>query len=181
MLVAEYVQSDAAFVRSTPMFEQINTLPGSERRPAVDHGYRQLNLSERSSQVRRHIVGAFVVVVVEIRVFRGDSLEECFQIRTYFRRGVLLYEKRRRCVGTKDRHQPVGNGLIAQPGLHCARDIDQAAARRAYRQESGCLLHNDIPAVSVILTPRLAATPRIRRAEFAPIHAIIKVRRKNNP
>ena len=166
MLVAEYVQSDAAFVRSTPMFEQINTLPGSERRPAVDHGNRHLDLSERRSQMRGHIVGAFVVVVVEVRVLRCDSLEECFQIRTYFRRGVLLDQQRRRCVGTEDRHQPVGNGLIAQPGLHCARDIDQAAARRAYRQESGCLLHNDILGVSVISTARLAATPRTPRDGF---------------
>jgi hypothetical protein len=165
MLVAEYVQGNAAFVRSTPMFEQVNTLPGSEHRPAVDHGDRQLDLSERSSKVCRHIVGAFVVVVVEVRVFRCDSLEECFQIRTYFRRGVLLYEKRRRCVGTKDRHQSVGNGLVAHPGLHCARDIDQAAASRSNGQESGCLLHVDI-LDRITSAPRLAARPRTPRAGF---------------
>jgi hypothetical protein len=144
MLVAEYVQRNAPFMRPTPVLKQIYTLPGSERHSAVDHGDRQLDLRERRSQVRRHIVGAFVVVIVEARVLRCDSLEECFQVRTYFRRGVLLDEKGSRCVGTEYRHQSVTNGLISQPGLHGARDVDQAAARRAYRQESACLLHAGI-------------------------------------
>lgn len=104
VLAAEYVQGNAPFMRPTPMLKQINALPGAERHPAVDHGNRQLDLSERRSQVRRHVVGAFVVVIVEARIFRRDSLEECFQIRTYFRRGVLLYQKRCRRVGTEYGH-----------------------------------------------------------------------------
>jgi hypothetical protein len=104
VLAAEYVQGNAPFMRPTPMLKQINALPGSERHPAVDHGNRQLDLSERRSQVRRHVVGAFVVVIVEARIFRRDSLEECFQIRTYFRRRVLLYQKRCRRVGTEYGH-----------------------------------------------------------------------------
>ena len=72
------------------MFEEINPLPRSQRELTVNHGNRELNLCERGPKVRGHIVRPFIVVGVEARVFWRDSFEECFQIRTYFRRRILL-------------------------------------------------------------------------------------------
>lgn len=49
------------------MLKQVDALPCSNAWTALDHRNGKLNLSERRVQMRRHVVGAFVVMATASR------------------------------------------------------------------------------------------------------------------
>ena len=63
------MQSDFPPARHPPMFEKINSLPHSQGEPAVDDRHRELYAGDRRPNVGRHVVGAFVRMLVSPGVF----------------------------------------------------------------------------------------------------------------
>jgi len=57
-----------------------HALPDAEHERAADDRYREMRLRQRRANMRGHVVGAFGVVRIKRRVFRGDAPEEVFQI-----------------------------------------------------------------------------------------------------
>ena len=58
-LCSNQVQHDLPTVRTVPVLEYVNTLPGSQRKFAVHQRYRELYLGQGRFQVSRHVVRAF--------------------------------------------------------------------------------------------------------------------------
>ena len=80
------------------MFEQIYALPRAKHELPIHHRHIELHLRERGLEMRRHVVGAFVVVVVEPLALGGQFIEEMLEIAAHGRRGVLLDQQRGRGV-----------------------------------------------------------------------------------
>jgi hypothetical protein len=128
-------------MRPAAMLEQVNALPGAERRLAVHDRNRQLNLRQRRAQMRRHVVGAFVIVLITSLLFRRQLLEECFQIGAHFPGRILLNEQRRRGVLAENGEQPSGDILRAHPATNLARDLHQTATSGANVENVSGLAH----------------------------------------
>jgi hypothetical protein len=58
--------------RLAAMFEKIDALPAAEGHSAILHGDRELSGGQGGPKMRRHVVGPFVVVRVERRIFGCD-------------------------------------------------------------------------------------------------------------
>ena len=58
------MQCQRAGVRPAPMLEEVNRLPSSEGQLTADNRNTQLDLSQRRTNMRRHIVRAFIIVGV---------------------------------------------------------------------------------------------------------------------
>ena len=91
--------------------------------------------------VRRHVVGAFVVVAIE-GVLGRQAAEECFQIGANVWVGVLLDQQRCRRVAAPDGQQPDGDRLRRNPAAHGFSDIDEALTIGPHRQPMHCLAHD---------------------------------------
>ncbi len=70
------------------MFEEKNALPGSELHVGIRHGNHFARPGERHPDVRRAVVGSFVVMLV-IRVLRHEPFEKILEIPARGWRGVL--------------------------------------------------------------------------------------------
>lgn len=89
------MQRDFASVTTQSVFDQINALPGSKRWLATDNRNREMSLSQRSTNVRRHVIDAFRAVL-EHRITVGyHAREEPLQIANNLGIGVLLNQKAR--------------------------------------------------------------------------------------
>src|SRR4030095_5544778 len=95
------------------MLEQQNALPAAERKRAVEQGDGQLGLGERHSQMRRHVVGSFVVMLV-IVAFGRNASEKSFKVAVRGWRSVLLDQQGCRRVAAEEGDEPVGDAAVAQ-------------------------------------------------------------------
>lgn len=62
------------------VFKKENSLPGSQLHFPIDDRDGLTRARERHADVRRHVVGPFVVVLEVIGIFRDKFVEELFQI-----------------------------------------------------------------------------------------------------
>src|SRR5271166_3870148 len=143
-LLTQRVDRDLAPMRRAPMLEEINPLPRSERETAVDQRDRQVGRRQRRPDVRRHIIGAFIVMGVAMRVLRRDAFEKRLEIRADLRRGVLLDEKGGRRVPAEQGDQSCFQLVPPDPVGEGPRHLDQAAAIGSDREDAGELAHERI-------------------------------------
>src|ERR1700740_448813 len=108
-LLADQRQNERAAMRRATMLQQKNPLPHAELKPAISDRDRQLNLGQGAFDVRRHIVGALVVVAIEGDILRHQPVQKGVEIAQHVRRGVLLDQQRSRGVLEVDGQQPEGN------------------------------------------------------------------------
>src|SRR6476661_1275331 len=99
------------------MLEQEDSLPRPERQAPILDWYRQLGLCQRRAQMRRHVVGAFLVMLVRA-AFRRQSREIGFQVAPGRGRGILLDDQRSRCVLAEEGEEAVANGSRSDPIGH---------------------------------------------------------------
>src|SRR6185312_4797127 len=60
--LAQKLQNDLTPVRAGTVLGNIDTLPCSQRQPAVDHRNMQANTSKHRFDMRGHVIGALAVV-----------------------------------------------------------------------------------------------------------------------
>ena len=90
--------------------------------------------------VRRHVVGAFVVVAIE-GVLGRQAAEECFQIGANVWVGVVLDQQRCRRVAAPDGQQPGRDPLLRYPAAHRFGHHDHSLAVGNDVQHVQRLLH----------------------------------------
>ena len=105
------------------MFEQINALPGSQRQLAFVNRNRELRLSKRSTNVRRHIIRPLGRVPVQVRVFRHQAGEEISQVGNDIGIGVFLNHQRSRGVLAEDGQEASLRFMRAKPVLNLSCEI----------------------------------------------------------
>jgi len=104
-------------MRSAAVFEQKNSLPGSELQFPIDHRDDLARSGERHPNVGRAVVRAFVVVLV-IGILRHKALEEIFQITARSRRRVLHDHETATRVPNEHRHSSGGDVTLAEDSLN---------------------------------------------------------------
>jgi membrane protein len=93
------------------VFPQIHSLPGSQHQLSLADWNVFRRVCERATDVRRHVVGPFVVVL-PAPLFGHELAEVTFEITQYRGIGVLLDEQT--CRGVANEHGE-------KPGLHARR------------------------------------------------------------
>src|ERR1700677_4252962 len=76
-------------VRNLPVLPEIYSLPGAEAQLAGDDGNRERILCQDGSDVRRHVVGAFGVVLVGRIAVWDETGEKRLQVTAYTGIGVF--------------------------------------------------------------------------------------------
>ncbi len=71
------------------MFEKKNSLPGAEQHLSIDDWDDFARARENHSNMGRHIVAPFIVVLKIRRIFRHEAIEESLEIAARFRRGIF--------------------------------------------------------------------------------------------
>ena len=105
------------------MFEQIQTLPCTERHPSVLNGDREAGLGKRGPQMRRHVVQPLVIVRVIGRAFRRDPPEKGLKVLLGRRSRILLNEKRGRAVFAEEGEQASRDARGLKPAFDFVRDL----------------------------------------------------------
>jgi hypothetical protein len=70
------MQGNLSPMRRAPMLEEVNPLPSTQGEPPFYDRNRQLHADEGGADMRRHVVGAFVVVPISAGVFRRQAIEK---------------------------------------------------------------------------------------------------------
>ena len=109
------------------VFEKKNSLPGAELHFAVDDRYRFARARKRHPDVRRHVVGTFVVVL-EVSIFRHQLIEKLFQIAPRGRRSVFHCSQTATGVLHKNGNGPVAHATLVDLVLNIIGDFVRALA-----------------------------------------------------
>ena len=121
------------------MFPEVDSLPDAEVAATVANGDGDRVLGQDRPDMRRHVVGAFVVVA-ENRVAVGDeSSEEPFEVATDFRRGVLAEDQRGACVMKENVAQAARDARFGDSLLDARRDVDGPAPSSLDRADFGVI------------------------------------------
>lgn len=105
------------------VFEQVNTLPGSEEQPVATDGNIERRRGQRASDMGRHIVGSFALVPVKRVALRNQPGEEIVEIGKNIGIGIFLNQQRRRRMAAEQRQQPGLHGLCPYPAGDLSRHI----------------------------------------------------------
>src|SRR5262249_44200102 len=97
------MQDDFSPVGRSPVFEEINPLPGPKQHTPRSDRNGKLRLQERGPDMRGHIVRSFRPVDIALAVFRRDRFEKVFKIDSNVWVGVFLNKKRRRGMAAEYR------------------------------------------------------------------------------
>ena len=81
---------DSARMRHLAMFPNINALPGAERETAADDWDAEVHGGERGSDMGRHIVVAFHVMLEHRAAIAHKAFEKFLEIAAYRRIGIFL-------------------------------------------------------------------------------------------
>src|SRR5271165_2639146 len=122
------MQRHLAPMRTTAMLDQEDALPCPQRQRAADHRQGELGLRQRDAQMRRHVVCAFAVVLIERAILGREPLEKLLQVAQNGRVGVLLDEQRRGSMAAEDREQAGLYPLLGDEMLERRRDGIEALA-----------------------------------------------------
>ncbi len=123
------------------MLEQVDALPCSKARRAIDHGNGKLHLGERSAQMGGHVIWPLIAMVVSIRILRCDPREIGFQVASGRRGRIFLDEQRGRRMLAKDRQQTFDYGGILYPAPDRPSHLMQALSGRIDCQHRRFLPH----------------------------------------
>src|SRR4051812_26912247 len=83
------VQNQFPFAAAATMLPEVDSLPGAEREAALDDGNADGSLGERRLDVRRHVIRAFGVVLIERIAFRHEPIQPALEI--LLRRGIGIF------------------------------------------------------------------------------------------
>ena len=111
------------------MFEEVDALPGSEGKSAVDERDGELHLGERCFEMGRHIVRSFGVMLVGTGLGR-EVIEVGDEVRAHSGVGVLLNEEGRGGVAAEDGEQAGVHRLLLNPLVDGGRAFVEALAPR---------------------------------------------------
>ena len=100
-----------------------------------------MSLSQRSTNMRRHVVGAFGAVLEQRIAIGNQARKEPLQITHHFRVCVFLNQQACRRMPDKNGQQPFGDLAVTHPALNFARDLDKRTAGRLYLQTGMSLAH----------------------------------------
>ena len=121
------------------MFPEVDSLPDAEVATTVANGDGDRVLGEDRPEMRRHVVGAFVVVA-ENRVAVGDeSREESFEVAADFGRGVFAEDQRGAGVMDENVAQAARDARIGDALLDARRDVDGPAPSGLDRADFGVI------------------------------------------
>jgi hypothetical protein len=138
------MQGNLSLMRRTPMLEQVNTLPSSQRELPLHNGNRQLHTDEGRADMCGHVVGAFVGVPISAGVLRRQAVEKCLEIGANIPGGVLLYEQSGRGVPAKQGQKPGLDRMRLEPIQDVARNLHEPAAASWNRKNINGLSHRVI-------------------------------------
>src|SRR6516165_3786710 len=116
------------------MLQEKNALPDAELDAPVGNRDRQLGLGQGTLDVRRHVVGPFVVVAIEGDILRYEPPQKCLEIAQHLRRRVLLDQQRSRGVRDVDGKEAERDGLALDPAGDLGRDLLDLARCSVDRQ-----------------------------------------------
>ena len=133
------------------MLEQIDSLPGAQRKPAFVYGNGQVCLCERGAYVRRHVVRAFHGMAIEPLVFWSDAREEVVQVADYVGVSVLLNYERGGSMLHEYRKQTGAHSALFHPGRDLPSYVVQTFAACGDRDLPGELLQ--FPAAGLTTHP----------------------------
>jgi hypothetical protein len=139
------------------MLEEIDALPRAERELASDERNAELHLRQSRSDVGGHVVRAFVIMGVGVRILRRDPGEISFEVAPDLLRGILLNEERCGGVAAEQGEKTFIHLLTVHPAQDVVRDLDQALPSRSDLKSSCRLSHGK----------RIASAPRDRSSEDA--------------
>jgi len=91
------------------MFEEKNALPGTKLHIAADNRNRFACASQHHPNMRRHIVGAFGIVLEVVGIFRYQAIEKLFQITTRRRVGIFHHDQTATGMPNKNSQNPIAN------------------------------------------------------------------------
>jgi len=116
------MQDHAAALRTSPVLENIQTLPRSQRHAPAQHRNRKMGLGQRRADVRGHVIRAFERVTISRIVFRNQSLEKIRHVEDHIRVRVFLDDQGSR-------------GVLDEDGQQCGLDSDGSEPRRDLASE----------------------------------------------
>jgi hypothetical protein len=88
-LFPNYGDGNLSPVRRPAVFEKKNSLPGAELHLSIDDRDYFARARKDHSNMRRHIVPAFIVVLEIRRIFRHETIEKFLEVAARFRRGIF--------------------------------------------------------------------------------------------
>ena len=123
------------------MLEQIDALPGAERRATVHHGDRKQRLGERGADMRGHVVGAFHRVPVARVAFGRDAFEEVAEVGDDVGVGVFLNRERGGSVLAEERQESGGDVALGDPVGDGRGEVVEALSGGGDFEAGGELFH----------------------------------------
>ena len=92
------------------MLKQVQTLPGTKRKPTVEEWNGQAGVGERRPDMGGHVIETFRSVPEMLRRLRHQSLKEVAHVERDIRIGILLNDQRTGCVLHKRSEQAFTSG-----------------------------------------------------------------------
>ena len=110
------------------MFEQIDSLPGSQSEPALDDRNGNVSGGQCSANMSRHVVGALLRVPVPPRLLRGQAFKKRLEIRADVRGRVFLNQQSGRGVPAKQGQEAGLHSAGLKPIEDVTGHLDEPAA-----------------------------------------------------
>jgi hypothetical protein len=116
-------------MRIAAVFEEKDPLPRTELHSSINNRNSLARPSQRHADVRRHVVGAFVIVL-ELLIFRDEFVEKSLEITPRGRRGIFHCDQA--ATGMLDKHRDcsVAHTALVDLTLNLVRDFVGALAVR---------------------------------------------------
>src|SRR5450631_1607661 len=132
------------------MFKQVYALPGSQRQPPLDYWNAELNLRERRTNMRRHVIRPLLVMFIRGGILGSNAREIRLQIAAHGRCGIFLNEEGGGRMTTEYRQQPRHDRLSLRPLRDSIGNLEQSLTLGSNRQQRGHLSHVDLGDYSCI-------------------------------
>jgi hypothetical protein len=98
-------------MRSTPVLEQENPLPGPKLHFAVDDRDCLTRACQGHANVRRHVIAAFRTVSEIIGIFRHQTIEKFLQVMSC--RGISVFHENDAATGVLNKHRDYPTAQVA--------------------------------------------------------------------
>ena len=117
-------------MRRAAVFEEKNSLPRAELHPAIDNRDCFARAREHHPNMRRAVVGTFVVMFV-VPAFRHQFFHKPLQVASRRRCGVLHQREAATGMLDENRDRPVAHTALVDLFLNRVRDLVGAFSVRA--------------------------------------------------
>lgn len=114
-------------MRAATVFVQIDPLPGTQAKGSVADRQGKIHIGKDGSNMRGHVIDAFVDMLEHGRAIRHQVEHKAFQVGAYGRIGVFTQDQRGTGVLHKDMTQAGDDAGSGNHLLHFLGDIVSAA------------------------------------------------------